>query len=138
MKKLITDMDIMGAVQLNLEKPYIDGNFEIFIPFRFVDSQWQQCIYSWFKKVAKKNGWEMVDYSNSNASFKISYCNDSFGKPEFTYEVFVFATPHNLGNEKPEDDPTYIFTPNLSNNDKKTLKQLMIQTITEQMMNMEG
>lgn len=137
MKKLITDMDIMGAVQLDLEKTYSDSAFEIFVPFRFVDSQWQECIYSWFDMIAKNNGWNMANYNNSDASFKISYDSDVMGKPAFTYEVFVFATSYDPADEKPTDNPTHIFTPNLSDDDKKILKRLMIQIITEHMMDTE-
>lgn len=41
MKKFITDMNIMGAVQFDLSSIYTDGNFEISIPFRFVDAKMQ-------------------------------------------------------------------------------------------------
>lgn len=137
MKKLITDMDIMGAVQFDLSNIYSDNSLELSIPFRFVDAKWQECVYSWFDKIAKNNGWKMADYSNSDASFRISYCNDTMGKPAFTYEVFVYATSYDPADEKSADDPTLIFTPNLSDDDKKVLKKLLIQTITEQMMNVE-
>lgn len=137
MKKFITDMDIMGAVQFDLSNIYTDGNFEISIPFRFVDGKIQECVYSWFDMIAKNNEWKMANYSDSDASFRISYCTDTMGKPAFTYEVFVYATSYDPADEKSTDDPTLIFTPNLSDDDKKVLKRLMIQTITEQMMNVE-